>query len=236
MLRFIHVILWNLYRGPFMIPLMQFLANHPDRYSEKLRYHVARYAIRIMMCTGMIRTKAEGQENLPKEGGYIMYPNHEGKYDALGIMITHSKPCSVIIQDERSHGILVRQFIDMLQGKRLKRGDMRQISGMFNDVIDEVRDGRKYIIFPEGGYSRDKHNSVGDFMAGSFKLALKSQAPIVPVAIIDSYKVFEGKGLKPVVTKVKYLKPIEYDEYKDMRTPQIAALVRGRVEEAIQCA
>ena len=42
----------------------------------------------LMKVTGGIHTKAYGQENLPKEGGYMMYPNHQGKYDALGIVYT----------------------------------------------------------------------------------------------------------------------------------------------------
>ena len=36
-----------------------------------------------------------GMENLPKEGGYVMFPNHQGKYDALGIVYTHKKPCTI---------------------------------------------------------------------------------------------------------------------------------------------
>ncbi|MBQ9643175.1 MAG: hypothetical protein IJV26_03940 [Lachnospiraceae bacterium] len=77
-----------------MIPLMQFLADHPEKYSDEVRYRFARYAIRIMMRTGLIRPIVSGKENLPQEGGYVMYPNHEGKFDALGIMITHDQPCS----------------------------------------------------------------------------------------------------------------------------------------------
>lgn len=234
MIRFFHVILWNLFRGPFMIPLMQFLADHPDKYSDEVRYCFARYAIRIMMRTGLIRTKSVGMENLPVDGGYVMYPNHEGKFDALGIMITHDKPCSVIIKDERSHGMLTRQFIDMIQGKRLVQGDFRQTIALFNEVVQEIRQGKRFIIFPEGGYYKGKRNEVGDFMPGSFKLAVKAKAPIVPVALIDSYKVFEESSwLWPVRPVIRYLEPILYDEYKDLKTPQIAELVKDRIRSAI---
>ena len=41
-----------------------------------------------MMHNGRIKTESHGQELLPKEGGYVMYPNHQGKYDTLGIMIS----------------------------------------------------------------------------------------------------------------------------------------------------
>ena len=73
-----------------------------------------------------------------------------------------------------------------------------------------------------------------NFKAGSFKIALKSKAPIVPIALIDSYKVFNSFHIGPITTYVHYLKPITYDEYRDMKTPEIAALVKERIEEKIR--
>lgn len=78
MLRFIYVILLNLFRAPYMIPKMRREADHPEKYSAEERYELARHCIRLMKVTGGIHTKAYGQENLPKEGGYMMYPNHQG--------------------------------------------------------------------------------------------------------------------------------------------------------------
>ena len=82
MLKFIYVILMNLFRAPYMIPKMHKEADHPEKYSEEERYELARHVIRLMKTTGGIKTKAYGLENLPSEGGYMMYPNHQGKYDA----------------------------------------------------------------------------------------------------------------------------------------------------------
>ena len=94
--------------------------------------------------------------------------------------------------------------------------------------------GKRYVLFPEGGYKFNNKNKVQDFKAGSFKIALKSHVPIIPIALIDSYKVFNSFHFGPVTTQVHYLKPIEYDEYKDMKTKDIAALVKERIEEKIK--
>lgn len=126
MLKFIYVILMNLFRAPYMIPKMHKEADHPEKYSEEERYELARHVIRLMKTTGGIKTKAYGLENLPSEGGYMMYPNHQGKYDALGIIYTHKKPCSIVMDRAKSNTILVREFIDLLQGKRLDKKDVRQ--------------------------------------------------------------------------------------------------------------
>ncbi len=237
MTRFLYVILMNLYRGPFMIPLMRHLAAHPEKYTEEQRYELARHAIRIMERTGRVHTEAYGLENLPAEGGYIMYPNHEGRYDALGIMTTHDEPCSFVIDDKRSHGVLVREFTDLLQGKRIMKDNVRQAMALFNQMTAEITEGRRYVLFPEGGYTEDKKNDLREFRPGSFKLAQKTKAPIVPVALIDTYKVFDGSrwdNRGAVKTIVNYLEPIFYDEYKGMRTSEIAEMVQERIAEAIE--
>ena len=71
---------------------------------------------------------------------------------------------------------------------------------------------------------------IGEFKGGTFKIALKSHCPIVPVAMIDCYQVFDNNTIKPVKAQIHYLKPIEYDEYKDLKTPEIAALVQSRIQ------
>lgn len=235
MLKFIYVILMNLFRAPYILPKMRREADHPERYSDEDRYLLAQHVINLMKLSGGIRTKAYGMENLPKEGGYMMYPNHQGKYDALGIIHTHLSPCSLVMDKAKSNTILVKEFIDLLGGKRLDKKDVRQALSIINEVAEEVKNGKRYILFPEGGYDFNNRNRVCDFKAGSFKIALKSKAPIVPVALVDSYKVFNSiLCLGPVTTQVHYLKPVYFEEYGSLKTQEIAALVRDRIREKIE--
>lgn len=230
MLRFAWVILCNLPRI-YMIPRMSYKAKS-KKVSEEKRYAYARLTVKRMNRAGHIRTIGYGMENLPEEGGYVMFPNHQGKYDALGIIATHDKPCSVVIDDAKSHVILTTQFVDMLHGKRMVKSDLRQSVRIISEVAEEVAAGRRYIIFPEGGYFRN-HNEVMEFKPGAFKSAMKARAPIVPVALIDSYKVFEEWSLKPVTTQVHYLPCIPYEEYKDMSTREVSAMVHDRIRKHI---
>lgn len=233
MLRFLYVIIMNLFRAPFMITRMRYEADHPEKYSQKQRYELDQRAVRIMCHTGKIRTVCYGKENLPKEGGYIMYPNHQGKFDALAIILCHEAPCSVVMDIKKSKSILVREFVDLIQGKRLDKTDVRQAMKVIREVANEVKEGKRYILFPEGGYSRNTKNRVFDFKAGSFKSATMSKAPIVPVALIDSFRVFNGLNIMPVTAQVHFLKPILYEEYRGMKTQEIANLVKERIEDKI---
>ena len=233
MIKFFYVIFMNLRRAPYTIPKMRKWADHPEKYSEEQRYSLARYIVHLMNKTGRITTIATGTENLPEDGGYIMYPNHQGKYDICGIVFTHKKPCSFVMDKNKSNTILVREFVDLVEGKRLEKDNPRQGIQIINQVARDVSKGKRYILFPEGGYEFNNQNKVCDFKAGSFKIALKSKAPIVPIALIDSYKVFNSFHIGPVTAYIHYLKPIYYEEYKDMKTVQIAALVKERIEEKI---
>ena len=230
MLRFIQVIVCNLPRL-YMIPRMRCKAGS-SRYTEEQRYAYARLTVERMKRSGHITTRGFGMENLPKEGGYVMFPNHQGKYDALGIIATHEKPCTVVIDDAKSHVILTTQFVDLLHGKRLIKDDMRQSVKLISEVAAEVAQGRRYIIFPEGGYFRN-HNEVREFKPGCFKSAMKARAPIVPVVLIDSYKVFEVWSLKPVATQVHYLPPITYEQYRGMSTLEVSDMVHDQIKSYI---
>ncbi len=232
MLRLFFVCLVSL---PFIIYymwLVGYIEKHENNYTEAQRYKIAQKMVAIMKRNGFIHTKVFGKENLPKDGGYVMYANHQGKYDTLGIINVHDKPCTIVIDEKRSRLIFANQFISLLKGCRLDRTNIRsQVNGIYS-IIKEVKAGRRFIIFPEGGY-KDNKNKVKDFLPGSFKCAMKAKSPIVPVVLIDSYKVFGINSIRPVTTQVHFLKPLYYDEYKDMNSTDISNEVRNRIVETI---
>ena len=232
MLRFIYVIIRGIYVIPYYIYQMKQYYNNPDKYSEEACYGLAMKVVKRIKRFGRIETSISGTENLPAEGGYIMYSNHQGKYDALGILLGHKKPCTFIIAKKQARPIFTTQFVDLLRAKRLDFDDIRQQVAVMNAVTNEVKAGRRYLIFPEGGYT-DNHNRLQEFKVGSFKCAEKAKCPIVPVVVYDSYKPFEISSLRSVSTQVHYLKAIAYEELKGLKTIQIRDLVVQRIAEFI---
>lgn len=232
MLRYIYLVATNLFGFLRMILKMRKLAAD-ENSTEEERYKYLQYTIDFMQKKGFTRTEVFGEENLPKEGGYVMYPNHQGKYDAFGIVWVHEKPCTVVMDKAKSYALFIKQVIDMLEGKRLDKEDVRQAFGIMMEVAEEVARGKKYIIFPEGEYDKNKKHTLWDFKAGCFKTSIKSKTPIVPVTLIDSYKAWNSSVWGMVTTQVHFLKPIGYEEYKGMKTNEIAALVKARIQEKI---
>ena len=232
MLRLGYVILISLPFVIFYLCKAHYMVQHEEKYSEETCYKVAQRCISIMMHNGRIETESFGQEYLPENGGYVMYSNHQGKYDTLGIMHSHPKPCTIVMDAYRSKLPIVDTFIDLVRGRRLDKTDMRKQMQTMLQISGEVKGGRRYIVFPEGGYDHNK-NELQEFMAGAFKCAVKARAPIVPVAIIDSYKPFGINSLKKVKTQVHFLPPLYFEEYVSMTTPQIAQVVKERIAETI---
>lgn len=233
MLRLCYVVAVSLPFIAYYICKARFIEKIGGNFPEERRYRMARRCIRIMMRHGRIKTESTGQEYLPEEGGYVMYSNHQGKYDTLGIMISHPRPCTIVMDYNRSQLPIVDPFIDLVKGKRLDKSDMKSQIKTILQIADEVKRGRRYIVFPEGGYDHNK-NDLQEFKPGSFKCATKAKAPIVPVAIIDSYKPFGINSLRKVTTQVHFLPPIFFEEYAGMTTSQIAELVKERISEEIE--
>ncbi len=72
----------------------------------------------------------------------------------------------------------------------MNRDEIGQSMKVIQAVTEEVKDGRNYLIFPEGTRSKNG-NQMLEFHNRSFKCALKAGCPILPIALIDSYKVLD---------------------------------------------
>lgn len=234
MWRMNYTIAVNLPRLPKILETMHRMVDRTDLYSEQDAYDYVRdTVVGLMKKTGHIRTECFGAENLPGEGGYVLYPNHQGKYDAYSIISVHEKALTAVMDREMSYFVLVNEIMETLRRKRLDIRDARQALKVMNAVAGEVKQGRRYIIFPEGAYDNDKHNALWDFKPGCFKAATKAAAPIVPVALVDSYKAYNSWTVGPVKTQVHFLQPLYYEDYRNMNTTQIAAEVRRRIQEKL---
>ena len=234
MLRFYFIITFSIFTAIFYFSVSAVAERHPDLFNENQRYGIVKYICWNISFKGRVKNVYSGVENLPQEGGYIMYPNHQGRYDAIGIILGHKKPCTFVIDATRSHVPVLDQATMLLNGKRLDKSDLKNQVENIIAVSKEVMQGRRYILFPEGGYEDDvSSNDVKEFMPGAFKAAMKAKCPIIPIALVDSYKVFYKHSLRKVTCQIHYLEPIYYDQYKDMNSHQIADLVKNKIENKI---
>lgn len=204
-----------------------------DKVSFEEAYAVVKKVTKAANHAGRVTIEAHGIENIPKEGGFVFFPNHQGMFDVLALLESCPRPFAFVIKKEASNVILLKQVIEALGSYSIDREDIKQSMQVICKVTEEVKAGKSFLIFPEGTRSR-KGNELLDFKGGSFKSAVKAKCPIVPCALIDSFIPFDENSIRPVTVKIIYLPPMYYDEYKDMKTVEIAVEVKKRIERAIE--
>lgn len=231
MYRIIMMVLRLFYIAPYYVFRIWRLSKS-TKISLEEKYAYIKKVTQKANRAGRVKIHCEGLEKLPKEDGFIFYPNHQGLYDVLVFLETCDRPFGFVIKKEARNIILLKQVGDALGSLAIDRSDLRQSMKVINSMTEAVKDGKNFLIFPEGTRSK-KGNELLDFKGGSFKGAVKAKCPIVPCALIDCFKPFDEKSIKPVEVAILYLDPIYYDEYKEMSTQEIAAVVKDRIEMAI---
>lgn len=228
-------IAWMVFRLLFAVPyywvrIWRYGKN--KKYSHEEIFSYIKKITKRANRAGRVTIESYGMENLPKEDGFIMFPNHQGLFDVLVFLDACPKSFSFLAKKEASEIILLKQVMQALGAYAMDRGDVRQSMGIINSIAEDVKKGRNFLIFPEGTRSK-KGNEMLTFKGGSFKSATKAKCPIVPCALIDSFKPFDEKSIKPVTVKLFYLPPMYYEEYKEMKTVEIAEEVKRRIGEAM---
>ena len=232
MKRIILMVVRNLIFIPYLWIKLNWYASHADNYTEEQRYALLKKIDHAANTGGNLNIEAHGVDNIPSENGFIFYPNHQGLYDVLAIMEVCPVPFSVVAKKEVANVPFLKQVFACMKAFMIDRDDIKQSMQVIINVTKEVKAGRNYLIFAEGTRSK-QGNKPQEFKGGSFKAAMKAKCPIVPVALIDSFKAFDTNSIEKLKVQIHFLEPIPYEEYKDMKSTEIAAEVKRRIEATI---
>jgi 1-acyl-sn-glycerol-3-phosphate acyltransferases len=233
MKRILLMVIRNIFRLPKFWFRLCYYAKHVDKYTEEERYAMLKDIVYHANRTGRVTIEVYGIDNIPKEDGFIFYPNHQGLFDVLAVLDVCPVPFSVVNKKEVAKIPFLKQVFACMKAYSIDREDIKQSMQVILQITKDVKAGRNFLIFAEGTRSR-QGNQLLDFKGGSFKSATRAKCPIVPMAIIDAYKAFDTSSTKKLIVQVHFLKPMFYDEYKGLKTVEIAAKVKDEIAETIQ--
>lgn len=234
MRRILVMVLHNFFLVPVYWIKLCYHARHAEKYTDEQHYEMIQTIVHRANKGGHVQVDSYGVENLPKEQGFMLYPNHQGLYDTLAIADAFPYPFSVVAKKEVENVPFIKQMLACMQGYCIDRDDIRQSMTVISQVAKDVQQKKKnFIIFAEGTRSR-QGNKIGSFKGGSFKCATKAKCSIVPVALINSFLPFDSDSTEKVNVQVHYLPPITYEEYKEMKTTEIAARVEEEIRNTIK--
>ena len=230
------MVLRNIHKVPAAYSKLCRYAKNPERYTEAEMYGHIQYILSEAIKGGNVSVEVHGKENIPAENGFLLVSNHQGMFDVLAIVANCDNPMGGVYKielDNKGKGIpLIKEIIRCTKSFAMDRSDVRQSLTVIQNVTEELKKGRNYLIFPEGTRSKNG-NVMGEFHGGSFRCAVKAKAPILPIAVIDCHRILDEKGSNPMSCQVHFLKPICYEEYKDLKTVELADLVKSRIQDII---
>lgn len=231
-LRFKKTLVSGFFRLLSTFPKADRYIAHPEKYSDEECFALAKKIMNYLRKYSKTTTDVYGAENLPSDGGYVMYANHQGRYDGVGILLSQEKPCSALWRRDKTRQLGVRQVSGLIRAKAVDTDKILETARTIKEIAMEAGEGKRFLIFPEGYYD-ENHNELQEFHDGCFRCSLLSHTPIVPVTVYDSYKAMNTNNLKKVNTQVHYLEPIYYDEYGQLTPTQLAALVKQRIQSRL---
>ena len=174
-----------------------------------LLYVLGHLGVRLGLALSGIRVRVAGAENVPRDRAAVFCSNHQSNVDPPILFDALHPRMHILYKAEiDAIPILARAF---RQGgfipidRRNKEAALRSIEA----GAASIRAGNSFLIFPEG--TRSRTANLLPFKKGGFIMAIKAQAPIVPVAV-QGGRAAMHKGssiIRPVTVSIRVGEPIE---------------------------
>lgn len=230
--RIAYIVLRSGLQMPFWFYNICRMGRENDTHTMQEKYDYLRARVKTAISRGNVTIEVTGTEHLPEEDGFILFPNHQGLFDIVALLIACPRHLSPVAKKELGNIILIKQIMRMLKGILIDREDIKAALEVIKTMSENVKKGQNYIVFAEGTRSRNG-NTLLPFKGGTFKSAVKAKCPIVPVALIDSFKPFDIPSIKKEVVQLHFLEPLTYEEYNGLKTTEIAQIVHDRIQKKI---
>lgn len=211
---------------------LNYYKKHRDEYTFIERYKVFADAVITINKSARAYPKVFGYENIP-EGTKLFISNHQGKFDGLAICeALHDIPFSFIADSAMINYPFYNVTPELIDVKLVTKGAYKENYDAILRMGNDLSDGMNHLAFPEGGY-KDNNNNLREFHSGCLKPAYMAKCVIVPICLYDSWKVFGKSSFRKIYPEVHFLKPITYEEYKDLDRKDLAELIKSRINEKL---
>lgn len=185
------------------------------RGNYKLMMSFIQGFFKVLIFISGIRLSCIDMDKLPKDKAFVVIMNHQSIFDIILSYPLWKMPTGYMSKKEMKLPLLSDW---MLAGGSIfvDRSDIKNGLKALLDAIAQIKNGISMVIFPEGTVNKTgKPEILQEFKKGSFTIAQKSEALIVPIVIANSNAVFEQQ--KPAIrgnvkVMIKCLDPIVFSE------------------------
>lgn len=211
---------------------LNYYKKHRDEYTFEERFKVFADAVLAINKSARAYPKVFGYENIP-DGTKLFIANHQGKFDGLAICeALYDVPYSFIADSAMINYPFYNVTPELIDVKLVTKGAYKENYEAVLRMGNDLCNGMNHLAFPEGGY-KDNNNNLREFHSGCLKPAYMAKCVIVPICLYDSWKVFGKSSFRKIYPEVHFLKPISYEEYKDLDRKELAELLKARINEKL---
>jgi 1-acyl-sn-glycerol-3-phosphate acyltransferase len=165
--------------------------------------------VRLALALVGIRYRVAGAEHLPLDRAAVYCANHQSNVDPPLLFTALHPRMHILYKAEIDRIPLLARAFRMGGFISVNRANKEAAMRAIEAGAASIRDGHSFLIFPEG--TRSKTAELLPFKKGGFIMAIKAQAPIVPVAIQGAREAMRrgSRIIRPVEVSVRVGEPVE---------------------------
>jgi 1-acyl-sn-glycerol-3-phosphate acyltransferase len=157
----------------------------------------------------LFRIEAVGEENAPDEGAYVACINHISVFDPIVVGYVSKRRIRFIAKEEVFRIPVVGWYLKSINVIPIKRGSAD--IGAIKESLRTLKSGEILGIFPTG--TRERKNPNASVKSGAALIALKADAPVIPIHINASYKLFSR-------VRISYGEAVDLSQYRGRKLSQ----------------
>ena len=181
----------------------------------------------------LCRVKTHGLENISLNKTYLFMSNHVNIFDVFLLNGYIPNFARGVEQERHFNWPIWGKVIARFGNIPIHQTKLKSAMKSLDKTEEIIKSGTSIIILPEG--HRTRTGEMRSFMRGPFLLAQKAKTDIVPIGIIDSYKIKKVTQwlIQPGTIQLVFGEAIPYKETKNLSSRELKDLVKDRTQSLI---
>jgi len=212
-----------------LIPESLLRLFHAEKAADKWTCHCAAFTSDVLLFLLGVSVKVDGRENLPGRDERVCYiANHQSNLDIPSLFGKAKLHARIITKIELRKVPILNWWCDAMHCIYIDRKSARSSVKAILDGIEAIKNGKPAMVFPEG--TRSKTGKIAEFKAGSFKLATRPDALIVPICLYGTREGLESrKKLGSVHAYLSILPSIDTSSMSEEEKNNVHLVVQNAV-------
>ena len=197
--------------------------------AENNIHKIANLWAKILLLLCNTKVQIIGKENILRGKPQIFMANHQSGFDILIVLAHIPGQFRWLVKKELFHIPIFGAAMKSAGYIEIDRNNREKAMRSLDQAALRIREGKSIMAFPEG--TRSRFSEIKTFKQGTFYLAIKSGAPIVPISIIGSGEIMPKRSLKVKPGKIKLIidKPIDVKNITLENRQELIKIVRNTI-------